>query len=189
MKNNKVTGIILAGGASSRMGNDKGLCNYKGKPLIFYAINVLNTICDDIIISSNNPESYSSFGYKIVADEIKKIGPLGGIYSCLKYSQTTDNLIISCDMPHLTSELMYSLLSFSAQYDIVVSQHVNSYYEPLAGYYSSNVTPVIERFIKIKDYKLLNLFEKVKFKSIPIEDLPGGASQFKNFNTPIDLID
>ncbi len=89
----KVTAIILAGGKSSRMGADKGMQKLFGKPLVSYAIGELYGLCDDIIIRSSSAE-YAGFGYKLVADEFPGIGPMGGVYSALRQSETNDNLVL-----------------------------------------------------------------------------------------------
>ena len=188
MKKQAVTGIILAGGASRRMGMDKGLCNFNGKELVRYSIDLLLPICNNLLISSNNEALYSKFGYPIIVDAHKNIGPLGGIYSCLKQSATTDNLVLSCDMPFLSSELLRTVLSLSESYDIVVPQHNNSYLEPLAAYYSVSIIPIIEESIANDDFKLINLFNKVRTKIVMDEDDLGSIKQFKNFNTPQDLL-
>ena len=70
------TGIILAGGKSSRMGSDKGLLPYKGKPLVTYAIEVLRPLTDRIIIVGNN-EAYKQFDCPLIPDEIADCGPPG----------------------------------------------------------------------------------------------------------------
>lgn len=188
MDDHRVTGIILAGGASRRMGKDKGLCYYKGKQLVSYSIEVLKPICDNIIIGSNNPDEYSKFGYEVIVDEIKNIGPIGGIYSCLKKSSTKRNLIVSCDTPYLNKDSLNYILESSNDYEIVIPQHANLFYEPLAGYYSSSIVAKIEESIVEEDYKLINLFNKVKFKAISTDNLPGSVTQFKNFNTPEELV-
>ena len=152
-----VTGIILAGGASSRMGKDKGLCEFKGKSLVLYAIEALVPICGTILISSNNTEDYQKFGFDVVVDKHKNIGPIGGIYSSLSRSSTQHNLVISCDTPFINIQLLEYVLANSSDHDIVVPEHGNSYIEPLAGYYSTSIISVLEYAIKVKDFKLMNL--------------------------------
>jgi len=185
----EITGIILAGGASSRMGKDKGLCEFNGKSLVTYAIEALLPICDTILISSNNIENYQKFGFDVVVDEHKGIGPIGGIYSSLSRSATQHNLVISCDTPFLNTKLLEYVLENSNAYDIVVPEHGNSYIEPLAGYYSTSIISVLEDAIKAKDFKLMNLFNKVKFKTIKVDSISGYSNNlFKNLNTPSDLL-
>ncbi|HPG34509.1 MAG TPA: molybdenum cofactor guanylyltransferase, partial [Lentimicrobium sp.] len=73
----QITGIVLAGGKSTRMGTDKGLMIFQGKPLVMYSIDLLSMFCGRILISSNNPE-YAKFGYEIIADELPGAGPMAG---------------------------------------------------------------------------------------------------------------
>ncbi len=187
MKYQEVTGIILAGGASKRMGKDKGLCDFKGKPLVQHSINILEPICKTILISTNNNSGYKQFGFETVGDEFRNIGPIGGIYSSLKQSPNNDNLVISCDTPFLDGDLLKTVLSFRQSYDIVVPQYRNSYFEPLAAYYSREIIPVLLDSISKKDYKLINLFEKVRFRSVSIDADAENINRFKNINTPKDL--
>ena len=180
---------MLAGGASSRMGKDKGLCEFKGKSLVYYAIEALLPICDTIIISSNNTEDYQKFGFDVVVDQHKNIGPIGGIYSSLHKSITQHNLILSCDTPFVNTQLLKHIIQNIDNYDIVVPEHGDSYIEPLAGYYSSAIKNTLLQSIKKEDYKLMNLFSKVKFKSIKVDSIHGFSNKlFKNLNTPNDLL-
>ena len=185
----EVTGIILAGGTSSRMGKDKGLCEFKGKSLVTYAIEALLPICDTILISSNNTEDYQKFGFEVIVDEYKGIGPIGGIYSSLSRSVTQHNLVISCDTPFLNTQLLEYVLANSNGYDIVVPEHGDYYVEPLAAYYSSSIISVLEDAIKVKDFKLMNLFSKVRYRSIKVDSISGYSTKlFKNLNSPSDLL-
>jgi len=189
MSRNQVTGIILAGGASSRMGKDKGLCDFRGKSLVKYAIEALLPISDSIIISSNNIEGYKKFGYDVVVDQYKNIGPIGGLYSSLKKSTSPHNLIISCDTPFVNTLLLEYVLTNVDGYDIVVPEHGDSYIEPLAGYYSNSIVGILEESINNQDYKLMNLFKKVNFKSIKVDSIAGFSNLlFKNLNAPSDLL-
>ena len=189
MNKHEVTGIILAGGESNRMGKDKGLCEFKGKPLISYAIDALLPLCGTILISSNNIEDYQKFGYQVIIDKHEGIGPIGGIYSSLKKSVTKHNLIISCDTPFLNTPLLEFILDNSDNYEIVVPEHSNSLIEPLAAYYSSDIVNLLEISIKKKDYKLMNFLNKVKFKKINVDSIYGFSNKlFINLNTPDDLL-
>jgi molybdopterin-guanine dinucleotide biosynthesis protein A len=189
MDKHNVTGIVLAGGASSRMGRDKGLCEFKGKRLVKYAIEALLPLCNTILISSNNIDNYKVFGYKVVTDEFKNIGPIGGIYSSLKASATKHNLIISCDTPFLNTQLLAFVLANSNNFDVVVPEHGNAFVEPLAAYYSSNIIGKLEGSIRQNDYKLMNFFKKVKYQSLKVDSIVGYSSKlFLNLNAPNDLL-
>ncbi|PKP35407.1 MAG: molybdenum cofactor guanylyltransferase, partial [Bacteroidetes bacterium HGW-Bacteroidetes-17] len=129
-----ITGIILAGGKSRRMGKEKGLIELNGKQLIQYAIEVLKPICETILISTNS-NFYDFLSYQKIADEFPDSGPMGGIYSCLKASKTNQNLVLSCDMPFINSQLLKELIENSHEYDIVVPWNGEQRFEPMCAFY------------------------------------------------------
>jgi molybdopterin-guanine dinucleotide biosynthesis protein A len=164
-----ITGIILAGGKSSRMGTDKGLQDLCGKPLISYAIQVLSGLCETIIISSSS-DAYKPFGYKLVADEFPGIGPMGGIYSALRQSKTGKNLVLSCDLPFVTEELLSFILKNSDGFDVSVPYEGNRHYEPLCAFYSLSVLDKMTEFIHNRNYKLPDLFEEICVNKLDINN-------------------
>ncbi len=186
----ELTGIILAGGKSSRMGKDKGLCEFNGKALVSYALETLKPLCGKMIISANHfPEKYKQFGVPVISDEIKNIGPMGGIYTCLKHSTTRHNLVLSCDTPFVGTILLKHLLDHVQNEQVVAPAHHTFLIEPLSAYYATNVLDAIKQSINNNDYKLINLFKGVRFKSVLMDTLqPFNADQsFLNINKPEDL--
>ena len=191
MHKEEITGIILAGGKSSRMGRDKGLCQFRGKALVAYAIETLQPLCERIFISANNDmEDYSAFGLEVFPDEVKGIGPMGGILTCLKQSTTQHNLVLSCDTPFVTASLFELLLNNIEKRQVVVPATQTFLLEPLAAYYATNVITELERFVSSGDYKMMNFFKKVNFGSLAVDELlPSFSEQlFHNLNTPEDLL-
>ena len=106
----QITGIILSGGKSSRMGTDKGFLMYAGKSFIEHSIEALRSLVSNIIIVSNN-EEYDVFGLKRIEDVIVNAGPLAGIYSGLKFSSTAYNLVLSCDIPLIKGQILERLIN------------------------------------------------------------------------------
>lgn len=184
----EVTGIILAGGKSSRMGTDKGLQQLCGKPLIGYAIEVLSGICSTILISSSS-DAYHSLGYKVVADEFPGIGPMGGIYSALRQSKTENNLVLSCDLPFVSNELLTYILEKSKGYQVAVPYEGNRHYEPLCGFYHLSVLDILSNYIKKGNYKLPDLFDEISINKLVINNELGFYDKdfFMNVNTQNDL--
>jgi len=182
------TGIILAGGKSSRMGTDKGLLELCGKPLITYAIQALAGLCETIIISSSS-DAYIPFGYKVIADEYPGIGPMGGIYSALKHSKTEKNLVLSCDLPFASTKLLSFILKNSAGYEVAVPWQGNRHYEPLCGFYGLSVLDPMHAFIKKGNYKLPDLFETIQINRLNINNKSDFYSEnlFLNVNSKHDL--
>jgi molybdopterin-guanine dinucleotide biosynthesis protein A len=183
-----VTGIILAGGKSSRMGTDKGLQELCGRPLISYTIQVLSGLCDTIIISSSS-DAYKSFGYDVVADEFPGIGPMGGIYSALNQSKTEKNLILSCDLPFASHELLSYILKNSEGYQVAVPWQGEQHYEPLCGFYNLTVLHPMKAFIQKGNYKLPDLFEAIKINRLVINNESDFYHEnlFFNVNSKHDL--
>jgi len=162
-----ITGIILAGGKSSRMGTEKGLQELCAKPLISYAIQALSGLCATIIISSSS-DAYKSFGHKLVPDEFPGIGPMGGIYSALRQSKTEKNLVLSCDLPFVTKELLSFILESSADFDVAVPFEGNQHYEPLCAVYNLSVLNKMSAFIHKGNYKLPDLFDEIYVNRLTI---------------------
>jgi len=120
-RNSQITGYILAGGKSSRMGTDKGLMRLNDKFLIEYSIEKLQSVFNNVVIVSNNQE-YKKFGLEVIPDALLDIGPAGGIYTALEHSTTSHNFITSCDMPFISSEAIEFLIS-STDSQIVIPDH------------------------------------------------------------------
>ncbi|MCB2219639.1 MAG: molybdenum cofactor guanylyltransferase [Bacteroidetes bacterium] len=184
---NAVTGIILAGGKSRRMGKDKGLCLLNGRPLIRFAINLLETVCDRIILGANDPD-YQSFGLPVVNDKIPDIGPMGGLYSCLEASETRDNFILSCDMPLVSEDLIRFILKHKTDYEVVIPLN-KGLPEPMCAYYSQDIVPVLREYIQEGNYKIQDVFKAVNtcYLKIPSDTNFFSNVLFHNINTPHDL--
>lgn len=190
MNENQLTGIVLSGGKSSRMGKEKGLIDFQGKPLISYAIDALKPLVQNIIIGANNQlNEYKKLGYPIVEDEIKNIGPLGGVFSTLRSSHTKYNIILSCDMPFVNTALLEYINKHKQGFDVVVAVHDINKIEPLCGVYAKSITPVIENAVEDGNYKLRDIFKNVRFEALDINSsLPFYSNRlFYNINKPADI--
>lgn len=189
MDKSEVTGIILSGGKSSRLGEEKGLAHFNGKPLISYAIDVLKPICGTLFLSANNHlEEYAKYGCDIVQDEVKGVGPMGGILASLKKSESRFNIVLSCDTPFVSTALFKYLLTFAEYYQVVAPQ-LNDFIEPLCSVYSTNVLWELQKAIESGNYKIHDFFQKVTFKAMDIH--PGlpffSEDLFVNINTSKQL--
>lgn len=124
--NNKtiVTGVILAGGLARRMNNqDKGLINYKGRPMVSYAIAALTSVADQSIINANrNREQYETFGLTVVADQTDTFdGPLAGVLTAMLNTNADVLVVIPCDSPLIKAEHLQRLLATRAENDADVA--------------------------------------------------------------------
>lgn len=182
----QLTGIILCGGKSSRMGEDKGLIKYMTKQLIEYPLEVVKQITSDIYLNTSN-KHYEKFGYPLIPDIINELGPIGGIYSVMKTLKARDYFIISCDLPHVSVLLANKILEYASRYEIVVYKTAEHHVQPLFGYYSSRVVNNIEKQINSKNYKLIDLLEISNTCYIDISEQLLSVELFKNINTKKDV--
>jgi len=182
----KVSGIIVAGGKSSRIGMDKALLQVGNSTMIERIITILQQVAGHVLISAGNGK-YSFTGYRHVEDKFADIGPIGGIYSALKASSTPINIVVSCDLPFLSVDLLDYLLQNSLENELIIPVH-NNFYEPLCAVYNVSLLPVIEQQINDGDYKLINLITKTDCKLLPItSDLPFyKPNVFNNINSIAD---
>lgn len=183
-----MTGIILAGGQSTRMGTEKGLVMFRGKPLIRYALDVLTPLCTEILISSP-AEAYHHFGHEVIPDDISGIGPMGGLFTCLKRSKNKLNLVLSCDMPFVTAEIFQRLIEKRGASLVCVPWHGQEHYEPLCGIYHKDLVPYLYSRIQQNIYKLPDLFKEISFKPVHADELcpDPGRHCFVSINKPEDL--
>ena len=179
-------GYILAGGKSSRMGTDKGLLLFEGKPMIQYVIEQMQPIFDKLVIVANNPE-YEKFGLEVIPDLIKDIGPAGGIYTALNNSDSPLNFMVSCDMPFVTQEAIAFIVKNADENQIVLLENLGKL-EPLFGVYSKECEDKWLQLIQQNTIKLQEMVSYFKLKIIPIENNEiFAASFFKNINTKEDF--
>lgn len=178
--------IILAGGKSTRMGTDKTLLKMNGKTLLETVVEICQLVCSSIIISSNNP-AHGVFGYPVIADEQKDCGPIGGIYSCLKQSETDWNFIISVDTPFVTPDFIQFLLQHSGNFDAVIPEYYGKT-EPLIALYNRSCLPVIEKQIQLQLFKIQHLVALLNTEFVESSEwMEKTPKLFNNLNRPEDF--
>lgn len=182
-----ITGIILAGGKSLRMGTDKALLEINGQPLLQRAIDYCRPWCQTILVSSNDQE-HKMFGCETVPDEIQNCGPLGGIYSCLQKSETDWNFVLSTDAPFVEPAFFSFLVSASGNYDVVVPCH-NGGVEPLIALYHKRCSPEIAKCLKTGHFKMQDFFKTVNTCFIGSQSWVDQYPRiFFNLNRPEDFL-
>lgn len=145
-----ITGIILAGGKSSRMGMNKSLLKIGGKTIIERIVDLMKSIFSEIIIITNSPNEYASLKLPMYEDIYKWKGPLAGIHSALTHSQTEKNFVISCDTPLMTKDMIEYIVNFQTQKPIVFCEAAG-YHQPLVGIYKKEIMIEIENFLSGND--------------------------------------
>lgn len=180
-----ISAFILCGGKSSRMGTEKGLVNYNNKPFIQLVIDAIEPITTNIFLVTDNQE-YTDFNYPLVADIYKNKGPVGGIFSALNRSETENNLILSCDIPKISTAVIkkYLISNISDQKDVIfLSDDKNIY--PLIGIYNKRVKPKFSEAINSNKIKLLSLINELNCQIIKVK--PQDFETLKNINTQNEL--
>lgn len=184
----RLTAAILAGGKGSRLIAHKGLLEIEGKAIIKRQLEILRPIFDNIIIVTNSPQAYKDLGATLVSDIILGKGPLGGIYSALKQSDTLYNFIVASDMPCLNSLLIRYMSSKISGYDAVVPE-LGGRLEPLHAFYAKACLSAIENQLKNNNLKITDFLAYVRIEKVSKEELfqfdPQQLS-FLNINTPKD---
>lgn len=182
----QISGIILAGGKSLRMGTDKAVLELKGQTLLEHAIEVCRPSCKTILISSNN-SLHQKLGYITIPDEIPGCGPMGGIYSCLKQSETDWNFILSVDSPFVEPEFIQLLISQTGSFDVIVPVHAKGK-EPLIAMYHKTCLAEIKKMLKSGNFKMHNLLNSINTKFVDVQkSVEKYPKLFLNLNRPVDL--
>lgn len=184
----QVTGIILCGGKSKRMGKNKALLKLDGKYIISHVIDTLLPFCDEILISSNK-EDLDFLGYPIVNDIYDNIGPISGIFSALLKSKNEVNILLSCDTPFINKHLLTESLSIINEFDVVLPEFDN-FLQPMTGAFKKAIIPTIKREIMKGNYIPPRIFEKCNLNKLKISSSSACYDEhlFFNINSPEDYL-
>lgn len=187
-KASRISAAVLAGGKSSRMGKNKALLSLNGKTLIEHVISAALAVTDFVQVITNTPREYAFLELPMLGDVIENIGPLGGIYTALKHCRTQHCLIIACDLPIISVELLQFLAENAGTSDIFAIDAGRGV-EPLCAIYSTACLHAIEKQIAEKDYKVARLFERVDARVVRFHPTHSLYSEnlFYNVNTPEDF--
>lgn len=195
--------IILCGGQSRRMGQDKGSMIIKDKPMIKHALSTLNHEIKEAIIVLNDKERIgkykqfinpSDYSYKItfVEDRIKNKGPLPGIMTGLEKIHSQYALVLPCDSPYVTKNYINTIFNeIDESYQAVVPYHDDNDQlktsEPLHSIYSKNIIPEIEYLISRDCLHIKGLIKKIDTKFVLIDNKKILKKEFRNLNRPTDI--
>lgn len=184
-----VTGVIQAGGKSTRMGgHSKALIELGGKRIIERIVESLSALLPDLLIVTNTPELYAFLGLSMVPDVFPEHGSLGGIYSGLRAAKG-DAFTVACDMPFLHPEVIRLVVSRAGTADVVIPK-VGDQYETMHALYGKACLPHMETLLAAKRFKIVGFFEKVRVCEISEAEVAryrDPAICFMNVNTPEEL--
>ncbi len=181
-----VTGVILAGGTSSRMGQNKAFLPLEGRPLITHVLDRLAEVCQEVLVVANQLHLYAGLGVRLVQDVFAGVGVLGGLHAGLQAATYELILAVGCDMPFLNPCLLRAFIGWADGYDAVVLQNGNRV-EPLHAAYRRTCLEAVEAAIRAGQQRILSFFPYVRIRYLSpqqIQPLDPELRSFININTP-----
>jgi molybdopterin-guanine dinucleotide biosynthesis protein A len=185
-----ITGVILAGGRSSRYGKNKALVEMNGIRLIERVISVIEPLFEHLIIITNTPREYAYLKLPMFEDVIKGLGPIGGVFTGLQTMSDEAGFFVACDMPFLNGTLIYHMMEVMGDFDVVVPK-VDWKIEALHAIYSKRCIPAIKKLIDRQDYQIIKFFQSVRVRYLnkeEIRDFDPELRSFFNVNRPEELL-
>lgn len=188
-----VTGIILAGGLSRRLGRDKAVEPIDGQLLVGRVMDALAQIADELVVVVNTPQRGRELPLPdsavVAVDIYPNAGSLGGIFTGLSSASNQWGIVVACDMPFLNLDLLSYLLSFRESHDAVVPV-LDDRPEPTHAAYSKVCLSAIEARLEAGDLKIARFFDDVRVKYVSqrrVEKIDPERRSFFNVNTEEDL--
>ncbi|WP_282036114.1 NTP transferase domain-containing protein [Saccharicrinis aurantiacus] len=169
-------GILLSGGKSRRMDSDKASILVKGKPMAEWSAELLKSFCSELIVSSNNSK-HSIYGDTLVKDSIGE-GPLAGIYASLLRSEHDYNIVLACDTPFVSLQVIERLIEASASAKAVIAVDGNGKVHPLIGIYHKSLVPIIQDKLEKGHFSMMRFLDEIGAKQLVFDELDA----FKNIN-------
>jgi len=183
-----VTGVILAGGHSSRMGSNKALLPYCGGRFIEAIHRQFRGLFRDVLVVTNRPEQYAFLDCPLVPDIHAGMGALAGLQSGLFHSQTPHIFAVACDMPYLNDNLIRALVTRRHQADVVIPESEHGL-EPLHAVYGRTCLPHMETALRTGRRRIVSFFDAVavlRFERHQVVAIDPAFDSFRNINTPDD---
>ena len=174
-------GFVLTGGKSSRMGKDKALLPFRGGALAGHVAAMVEAAAGSATLIGD-PQKYGHLGYPVFPDRSPGAGPLGGIESALSYTAADWNLVVACDMPAISTELLRGLLQAAERLntDALVPAGPSGRLEPLSAVYHRRCRETLHRALEAGVRKVADALANLEVARWAVDD----AGCFENLNTP-----
>ena len=180
-----ITGVILVGGKSRRMGRDKAFLDVAGKPLFERVLEVFRKSFDRIVLVGDREERFAAYSLPVLPD-IYPGSSLGGLYTGLYHAATEHVFVSSCDLPFPNADILRHLCSLKDGFDAVVPSTKYSY-EPLFALYAKSCLGPIRELLDSGDFCAYAWYPQVRVRYVPYEELAHldrDGRAFMNVNTP-----
>lgn len=180
----KIGCVILAGGKSSRMGQDKALLEIEGKSFIEFISDEMSFF-EEKLIARGNQNKISNSSWRIIPDIYLECGPIGGLHAALSVCDSDALCCVACDMPFVKRALTERLCeALQENYDAIVVKEKNGKVHPLYGVYRKATAEIFKMQILSGNNRIMTALEKMRVKYIVLEDKE--VHQLRNVNTPED---
>ena len=179
--------VLLAGGQSSRMGTNKALLRFaSGETVIERIIRRVAPLATETIIVTNTPDTYAFLRLPMFGDVYPGMSSLGGIYTGVLKAGEDRSLVLSCDLPLVSAELLTYLLDLPFDYDLLMPW-VGGRQQPLHAIYGKSCLPAMQAQIEAHDLKIVDLLDTLRGRIVREDELrPEWLTSFRNMNTPDD---
>jgi len=180
-----ITGIVLCGGRSTRMGQDKASLAFGGETMLEHAVRVMHEVADEVIVVAR-PEQTMPAGVRAVHDPVSDLGPLAGIVAGLSASATDVNVIVACDMPLVRATVLRRLAELRGDADICVAV-ADGQASPLCAVYRKQVGRVGQALLDAGERRVMALLDQVpttRVDAAVFRDLDPDLESFISCDTP-----
>jgi molybdopterin-guanine dinucleotide biosynthesis protein A len=189
-----LTVVVQAGGQSSRMGEDKALKPFLGRPLIQRVIEALTPIADEVIVTTNRPAEYGFLNLRLIPDLKPGRGALGGLYTAIASANFPLVAVVACDMPFASLNFFEGARSLMVgeDADVVIAKTAEGYEPFHALYRRATCLPAIESAIAADQWKVIAWFPGVKVRELTADEVKGldpTGLCFWNLNTPEEFLE
>jgi molybdopterin-guanine dinucleotide biosynthesis protein A len=186
----RVTGVVQAGGKSTRMGGEpKALVELGGRRLIERVVAVVREVTDDVLVVTNTPELYRFLGLPMVPDAFPDHGSLGGIYSGLAAATGDAAFTVACDMPFLRAPVARLVIARAGEADVVIPRAADQL-QTMHAVYAKRCLPHMEERLRAGRLKIVGFFDAVRVLEVSEDEIARHADPeivFMNVNTPEEL--
>jgi molybdopterin-guanine dinucleotide biosynthesis protein A len=186
----RVTGVIQAGGRSTRMGGEpKALLELGGRRIIERVIDVVGGVLDDLLVVTNTPERYAFLDLPMVADAFPDGGALGGIYTGLRAAGGDAAFTVACDMPFLHPAIVRMVVERAGEGDVVIPR-TGDQLETMHAVYGKGCLAAMEARLRAGQLKIVGFFADVRVVEVDAARIAHHRAPevaFMNVNTPEEL--
>jgi molybdopterin-guanine dinucleotide biosynthesis protein A len=181
--------VVLAGGKSRRMGQNKSFVQLNGRPMIEHILDQLAVLALPTFIVTNEPEAYAGYGLPLFPDVVRDRGALGGIYTALEYSHTPYVLCAACDMPFLDPALLRLLTARRTGYEAVAAR-LDGIWQVFPGVYSRACLPIFQASLRAEQHRMQTILSALQIYPLDAFEIHAHGldlQSFVNLNTPGEL--